>query len=466
MRFLPFVALLFVATVLADGIPSPGPDETAALQRAVDALPPGGTLLLEARPYRFQGVRITRSLTVRGQGPERTACTRQEAQPFFIITGRSVEVVLQGFALEGGGRDAAGVEAVEVRSLRLRDVRVAHCGVPPPGSLPDDGHGRPVDGVYAKDVERAEAVRCRFEANARDGFIGIPVRHLRFEGNVCRGNGRMGCTSDVDPEKRAGGPLEAVYLDNVVEDCGTGGLHVESDAGLAPVEARFERNRVTGCGGRDWGYAWGITLGANAWGLVKDNTIAGTGKGSLLEAYRNGIHVARPAGDVRIEGNRILDSGRCGISVAESRAAVTLVGNTIEGAGSDGISAYMVRKLHVEDCAVSGAAGSGLGIRLCPGPFVARCRFRDNSVGAPGRYPAVRLESTGRARLVGNDFGGPPQAYGVEASPRAMALLLSLDGNRFQGPRLSNRPATRTLGLAAFGVAAAGLILLWSRRRA
>lgn len=465
MRFLPLPALLLMATVLAAGTGPSGGDETAALQRAVDALPPGGTLVLEGRPYRFQGVRITRSLTIRGQGPERTACTRQEAQPFFIITGRGVEVVLQGFGLDGGGRDAAGVEALEARSLRLQEVRVAHCGVPPSGSLPDDGHGRPVDGVYAKDLDRAEADHCTFEGNARDGFIGIPVRHLRFTGNVSRGNGRMGCTSDVDPEKRAGGPLEAVYLDNVVEDCGTGGLHVESDAGLAPVEARFERNRVSGCGGRDWGYAWGITLGANAWGLVKDNIIARTGQGSRLEAYRNGIHVARPAGDVRIEGNRILDSGRCGISVAESRGAVTLLGNTVEGAGSDGISAYMVRRLHVEDCTVAGAAGSGLWIRLCPGPYVARCRFRGNSAGAPGRHPAVRLESTGRARLEGNDFGGPPQAFGVEAAPRPMALLLSLDRNRFEGGPLSNRPAMRALAAAALLGTLAALLVLWSRRR-
>ncbi len=468
LRILSFLAWL--ALVPAVWLSAQAPDASAEIQRRVDALPPGGTLVLEAGSLRFQGIRVTRSLTVRGAGIDRTHVARAGARPFFEVAGAGVEAAFEGLDLDGGGLPAAGLEAVGIRALRLRDVRVAACGVPPTGSLPDDSHGQPVDGVYAKDVDEARVERCVFLANARDGFIGIPVRRLVFAGNQSRGNGRMGCTSDVDPEHRAGGPLEAVYLDNQVEDCGTGGLHVESEPGLPPVEARFERNRVVGCGNRDWGYCWGLTLGLNARGLLRDNTIVGTGLRSSLAAYRNGIHIARPSGPVRIEGNRVLDSGRCGISVDESPAPVLLRDNVVQGAGDSGISAYRIRALRVEGCRVEGARREGLWARLCPGAEVIRCRFQGNSAGEPRAHPAVRLEACGRARLEGNDFGGEPQAWGVQASPRALALLLSLAGNRFEGraghPRLSNRPSGLVALGAALLVGVAGAAWIARRRRA
>jgi parallel beta-helix repeat protein len=432
--------LVLVSPLAASrGLP---PDESEALQRQVDALPEGGVLTLEGRAYRFQGLRITRSLTVQGKGPGRTVVVRRQPKPFFQITGKTAVVTVQQLALEGGGLAAAGLEVSALGTLRLSDLRVSACGVPPAGSLANDSQGKPVDGVYARDVDRAEVFRCVFERNARDGFIGIPVRHLYFTQNQCRGNGRMGCTSDLDAENRVGGPLSAEYRDNEVSDCGTGGLHVESDPRLPVVECLFEGNRVSACGNRDWGYSWGLVLGCNAKGVLRGNTVTGTGLQSALKAYRNGIHVSRPGGPVLLEQNTVRDSGRSGIGVSDSDHEVVLRNNTVTGSLSEGLSFYRVPKLRMEGCTVEGSRTWGVWCRLCGGAVFLGNRFKANSQEGPGKYAAVRLESSAGARFTGNDFGGPPHAQGLELEFRALGPLTHLEGNTFEGkrshPRLSS----------------------------
>ena len=422
--------------------PAPGTDETAALQKRIEALPPGGTLVLGARTYWFQDLRISRPLTIAGQGEGRTICLRRNPGPFFTVTGRATEATFQNMTLDGGGLGAAGVNAIGISVLRMSDLQVLHCGVPPAGSLASDGQGKPVDGVYANDVDRAEIHHCSFEANARDGFIGIPVRHLTFSGNVCKGNGRMGCTSDVDPQGRAGGPLEAIYQDNDVSDCGAGGLHIETTEQLPVAVALFERNRVTRVGNRDWGYSWGVVVGLHCRGTVRGNTITGTGLTSSLKDYRNGILVDKPGGEVLIEGNRVQDSGRNGISVGNSTHPVTLLDNQVTGSELAGISTYMVDALRIERCTLETAGQWGLWCRLCPSAIIKGNRFQGNSRSAQGRYPAALVEASPNLKFLDNDLGGPPESLGLELGSSALAPLTRFEGNTFEGrrshPRLSN----------------------------
>jgi hypothetical protein len=435
MRTLPalLTALCLACPCAGSAAGAPGGDDTAALQARIDTLAPGATLALEPRPYCFQGLRITRSLTIEGQGAGRTVCTRAAATPFFQIQGRDCEVTIRQLALNGAGLDAAGIVAKAARTLRLEDLRVERCGEPPPGSLAGDRFGKPVDGVYARDVDRAEVYRCSFLGNARDGFIGIPVRHLVFAGNTSSGNGRMGCTSDADPEGQCGGPLEAAYLDNDVSDCGTGGLHVESDEKLPVVEARFEGNRIRDCGNRDWGYSWGLVAGTNVRGLIRGNRISGVGVKSSLQGYRSGIIAGRLGGALMIEGNTVQDCGLYGILINASEAPVRLKDNVVRGSGASGISVYQIPELTVEGCTVEGSGQAGLRCRLCPSALVRGNRFRNNSREALGRHPAVRAEACTGIRMERNDLGGPPQGMGVEVDPPGCRI--QLDGNTFEGQR-------------------------------
>ena len=410
-------------------------DDTAVLQRRIDALPEGGTLALEARSYRFQDLRIGRSLTIVGRGEERTLCQRGTARPFFTVTGETTRVSFQKMTLDGGRLEAAGINAVGIAWLHLDGVRVRRCGVPPAGSIPSDRDGKSIDGVYATDVEQALVQHCLLEANARDGFIGIPVRHLTFTGNVCRGNGRMGCTSDVDPEGRTGGPLEVVYQDNEVSDCGTGGLHVETEERYPVAVGLFERNKVDRVGNRDWGYSWGLVLGLHCRGVLRANRITGTGLQSTLQSYRCGILVAKPGGDVVIEGNRVQDSGRSGISVGDSPYPVTLLDNQVQGSRLAGITAYKVEHLRIERCTVEAAGQWGLWCRLCPGAVVRGNHLRGNSSEAPGRYAAAMAEASPGILFQDNDFGGPPQSMGLELGSNFLALATKMEGNTFEGRR-------------------------------
>ncbi len=422
--------------------PAPGPDETAILQKRIDALAPGGTLVLEARGYRFHDLRISRPLTIAGQGLERTLCRRRVAGAFFTVTGRTTELTVQNLTLDGGGLEAPGIDADGITALRLSDLRILNCGVPPAGSLASDRLGKPVDGVHAADVDRAEVTRCSFETNARDGFIGIPVRHLVFTGNVCRGNGRMGCTSDVDPRGLTGGPLEAVYQDNKVSDCGTGGLHIETNEHLPVAVALFERNQVARVGNRDWGYSWGLVLGLHCRGTLRGNEISATGLTSSLQDYRNGILVDRPGGEVLIEGNRVQDSGRNGISVGNSPYPVTLRDNQVLGSEYACISVYKLDALRIERCTLEAAGQWGLWCRLCPGAVIQDNHFRGNSRSAQGRYPAALAEASPKLRFLDNDLGGPPESMGLELGSNLLAPLTRFEGNTFEGrrshPRLSS----------------------------
>jgi hypothetical protein len=434
------VMLAFLMTVILGG--QPPVDETRALQALIDATPTGGTLRLEARTYHGQDLRISRSMTIRGQGPDKTRWRRDQARPFFRIAGRTSNVAIQEMELDGGGLNAAGIEALGVGHLRLKGLRVGQCGTPNPASLPGDRFGKPVDGVYAKDVDRADVEACTFLANGRDGFIGIPVRHLRFIGNLAKGNGRMGCTSDVDPEGKVGGPLSVTYLSNEVIDCGTGGLHVETGDGLPVAEALFEGNRIKDCGDRDWGYSWGLVIGNRARGIIRNNVIERTGLRSKLEAYRNGIHLDLLGGPVLVEGNTIKDSGRVGIAVTRSPYPVRLLGNTVQGSGAHGIAAYQVEGLLVRDGAVSGANQSGLWFRLCSSVEVSGNRFMDNSKAGPNRFAAVHAERSSGLKITGNDLGGPPQKVGLEMEPAPFGPVVGFEGNLFEGRRSHPRLST------------------------
>ena len=432
----PFVFLAELSFCLCCLVASPPSEgDRVALQECIDALPAGGTLTLGARAYHFQDLRITRSLTIQGAGRGRTLCDRGGALPFFRLTGKAAEVTIKDLALDGQGLAAAGIEAMGIKTLRLEGLRVARCGQPPTGALPSDRFGKPVDGVYARDVLQAEVRGCALVGNGRDGFIGIPVRRLFFTNNECTGNGRMGCTSDVDPGGKLGGPLQVVYQDNEVANCGTGGLHVESEKGLPAVDALFERNRVINCGDRDWGYSWGLVMGYNSKGVLRGNTVTGLGLRSTLKAYRNGILVSRPGGPVLIEGNTVEDTGRAGISVNESTFPVKLKGNLVRGGRTTGIAVYMVPDLLVENCTVEGCQEAGFWGRLCAGALIQGNHFRDNSRQAQGKFPAMHGEACPNIRILNNDLGGPPQSMGVElvfTGPTAMARL---EGNTFAGAR-------------------------------
>jgi nitrous oxidase accessory protein NosD len=292
-----------------------------------------------------------------------------------------------------------------------------------------------VDGVYAKDVDRAEVEQCELLYNGRDGFIGIPVRHLRFSQNLAKGNGRMGCTSDVDPEHKSGGPLSATYLSNEVIDCGTGGLHVESEEGLPVAEALFERNRILDCGNRDWGYSWGLVIGNHSKGVIRGNVIEGTGLHSRLDAYRNGIHLDLPGGACLVEGNTVKRSGRMGISVSRSPFPVRLIGNVVRDSGNHGIAAYQIEGLQVRDCTVSGASQWGLWLRLCASADISSNHFTNNSQEGPGKYAAIRVENSLGLKIVANDLGGPPHKVGLELESNTFGTQISFEGNLFEGRR-------------------------------
>lgn len=364
----------------------------------------GGELALEPRVYWCAGLRVHRSLRIIGVAG-RTVLHRQVPQPFFLLQGKGATVSLEGLALEGGGLDASGVKAVGLGQLRLKAMRVRGCGRVPSGPLPSDRMGATIDGIYAKDVDRAVVQGCVLSENARDGFIGIPVRDLAFQQNLCEGNGRMGATSDVDPEKKVDGPMKVLYLDNQVRDCGTGGLHVESRPGLPPVEARFEGNLVMDCGSRDRGYSWGIVLGDHARGLLKGNRVIRTAMGSKIHGYGSGILVGRLGGPARLESNWVEESRGSGVTLNACTFPVVLEGNVIRNAGQHGLSAYQVPGLKLRRNRVEDAGGSGIWLRLCRDAVLIGNRISRKTPARERKAAAIQAELCQGLKLKNNDLG-------------------------------------------------------------
>lgn len=409
-------------------------DDTNKLQAAIDEVPEGGMLKLDSRTYVCQDIKVTRSIIIQGAGADKTILRRTAAKPVFRLSGDRVKVRLEGFTIDGDFLPASGIVATTLAELDLRRIRVRNCGRPIGHAIAKDSLGQSVDGVYAYNVNKALVDQCEFSENHRDGFIGIPVKHLFFTNNRCLNNGRMGCTSDRDREPNGpGGPLSVVYENNWVSNCGTGGLHVESTFGNPEVTARFENNTILNCGDQDWGYSWGIVLGPNCSGIVRGNTVDGVGQSSNLKTYRSGILIGGAGGPVTVYNNTVLHAGLSGIVVNDCKRPVQITGNRIRFSGENGVTIYQSEAVSVSNCIISRSQKQGIWLRLAPNCQIIGNTITNNSQISRGKHPGIRAELSRALVITNNTFELNDQNYGLELDNSNYISSLRFFGNTVDG---------------------------------
>jgi parallel beta-helix repeat protein len=358
------LTMLGVACLLA-GAAAPGAaapaDDTAAVQAALNAAPPGGTVTLEAgRTYFINllvGLKpksncrvVLHGATLRG-----TLAAGQSGR-FFDLSARS-QVTLSGGTLVGS-RDPGpawghGVVAANASDLTLEDmtfVDIFSDGVllsGSPGSV------------------RVSLRRCRFVNSRRSGLYVASGREISVEDCAFEGsNGQA-------PEA---------------------GLQVLAGAGLTVEQVRVARSLFRG--NRGPGLAVAGTSGSRlAHFTLSDNTV---------QQNLRGISIAQ-ASHVVIAGNRISGHAQppqAGLTVGAQCFNVTATGNVLEGnyrgVLADGASLVALEGNTVIGTGAraglgSGTDGDGITCGAAAGPPITQCTVSGNVVsGSAGASACAR----------------------------------------------------------------------------
>lgn len=308
-------------------------DDTAALQKAIDAVAktggtlaiPDGTYLIDAtRDSGRVGLRMGSGMTLRmSPGAILKAIPNASATYSIIAVADCHDVTILGGTLEGdrdghrgtGGEWGMGLTIIRSRNVMVQDITARECWG---------------DGFYVTEPNRGITF-CHVVAdhNRRQGMSitgadGIVVRNSVFRNT--QGTAPQ-CGIDVEPN-----PGETVTNLQIL-DCTVTGNHGGGIAGGPPVAARanafftrsrIARNLVAGNGG------WGILVSACSGDAIEDNIVRDTrGYGILL---RSG------ALDMTVRGNLVSGSAKNGIYL-EDCAGTTVTGNTVTGNSGRGIRA-------------------------------------------------------------------------------------------------------------------------------
>lgn len=282
--------LPLVAETEATELRFPGPYPT--LQATIDALAPGGTILL-AEGEHPGGVTIGKPLTLRGAGADRTtirgivslvseaqgvqleglAITGSPTQG--VLLGGQAQATLQGVAITGNG---SGLELWGASRVALQEVRIA-----------DNG---PASGLAMIGSSRATLVRSLVVGNRGDGLLVTEMAQLLLKASSVAGNGRgvgLGLS----------GASQATVEDSHIDGNGTdpecrgpllcSGIALRDQARLTLRASTVRANTDWGveawlraCGHEEDAFTGEVTFEAMELGDISDNNTTGDqdGKGN------------------------------------------------------------------------------------------------------------------------------------------------------------------------------------------
>jgi parallel beta-helix repeat protein len=395
-------------------------DDTAALQSAIDAVKPGGTLRFPPGTYRIA--------TDRG-----------------LVLKDDMRLELEGATLTGPNVNGARCRLLEVqgrRNVTIRGGTLVGSRVGTPqwgvGILASDADDLVIEGVTLRDFffdgilltgnRGCRRVRIRHvtaENNRRTGLAAPAAMDLTVEDSVFRGSRGQSPQAGANCEPNAGGEVRQVrFLRSTFADNAGVGLYIHRALGVAVSEATVEdnvmtgnehgivasgvsdvtirRNRVSGHRAR---VRSGIALGDETTrALVADN---------VLEDNFRGI-VSAGATAVEIRGNTIVGTGTAGDAKAGEdgdgivcrglrgllQGACVVARNVVRRTAGSGIAAHLVSRVEISDNRVEDAGQRGILLRSATDSEV-----RDNQVLRAGtesrqRYDAIELSASANDNLV------------------------------------------------------------------
>lgn len=334
-------------------------DDTAALQRVLDAAGTGGRVRLPAGTYRVDALVSLRPRS--GQtlelapGAVLKALPNASPRSAVLLLADVADVTVRGGAVEGerdghrgrGGEWGHGVSVLRSRRIVLEDLTARECW----------GDGFYISGGQAVVLRRVVA-----DHNRRQGLSVTGVKGLKVLGSTFRRTGGTLPEDGIDLEPNPGETVEDVLIEDcrLVENAGFG---LEIGVPLAST-----------------GKAW--IRGVRARG----NEVRGNGARTLSATPRAGIEVSNCEG-VRLERNRVSGNG-LGILLRNGASRSVVSGNQVDGNAGDGIHQYLCAGNLIQGNRIWGNGGAAL---RSPDSWAGG--VRDNQLDPPpaagGRGPAT-----------------------------------------------------------------------------
>lgn len=333
-----------------------------SLQAVIDSAPAHSTIIISRGTW-TENLRLEKSITLRGQGPEATIIQAARAGPPVLWVGKNAQVTVEGLTLKGGRggyvgpeMSSAGVFVAEEAVLHLRQARIIQ---------------NAASGVFARDLADLRLEKVEISENTRygveligeaqaqlketqvfqNGMGGIWISQEAFleaEGLVIKANPHLGLwardaakvklwNSEVrensDPGLRCQDKSEVTLLASQILGNDGVGVEVLSDALLSAYGTVFQNNwdglqvrggtvELQGC--FIWQNRWdGINARGNAFVKLERTEISG-GQGA-------GVATSERAA-VKLVHCVIKDFLAAGVS-GFSAVPVTGEANKIEGNG-------------------------------------------------------------------------------------------------------------------------------------
>jgi parallel beta-helix repeat protein len=317
-------------------------------------------------------------ITFHGDGSNYTilklmASARPSMWTFDGNSERTLALVIQDLALDGGHLDGAGMAIERYQAVTINRVSFHDFGTPG-YSL---GHKKDFDGLYIRNVENVRVTDSRFTGNERYGVELQAVHSSTVQNSTMSFNGSLGGVSEQNFEGPLDGPLVAQWLDNTLIANGGGGIDVETDPKLAPAQGILRRNQVIDCGNDRWDAGWGLVLGLHSFGAIEDNWIQNFAANASTNNYANAVVYGRNAGPIEIVNNTVIGTRSHAVLGQQSSSPVTITGNRLLDNGT-GIFIYQSPHVRITSNTVSNSAGSGIEVFWSNGSTIASNRLYGN----------------------------------------------------------------------------------------
>jgi parallel beta-helix repeat protein len=317
-------------------------------------------------------------ITFYGDGPSNTilklmAPARMSMWTFDGSPERTLALVIQNLALDGGHLGGAGIAIERYQAITINRVSFNYFGTPG-YSL---GHKNDFDGLYIRNVENARVTDSQFTGNERYGVELQAVHSSTVQNSTMSFNGSMGGVSEQNFEGPLDGPLVAQWIDNTLIANGSGGIDVETDPKLPPAQGLLRHNQVIDCGNDRWDAGWGLVLGLHSYGRIEENWIEDFAAHASARTYTNAVVYGRNSGPIDIVNNTVIGTRSHAVLGQQGASPVTISGNILLDNGS-GIFIYQSPHVRITNNTISNSAGSGIEVLWSYGSTITRNHFDGN----------------------------------------------------------------------------------------
>jgi parallel beta-helix repeat protein len=414
-------------------------DDTAALQAAIDAAPPGATVRVPSGTYRIasdRGLVLKDDLrlelgdaTLTGPNVNGARCRLLDIQGRRNVTIRGGTLVGSrvGTPQWGVGILASDADDLVIEGVVFRDFYF--------------------DGILLTGNRGCRRVRVRnvtAENNRRTGLAAPAVEDLTIENSVFRGSRGQSPQAGVNCEPNGGGEVRQVrILRSTFTDNAGIGVYVHRALGVSVQDATVEDNVVAGNeNGIVASGVSGVTIRRNRVSghrarvrsgiAVGDETTRALVADNVLEDNFRGI-VSAGATDVEIRGNTIVGTGTSGDAAQGDdgdgivcrglrgllAGACVVRQNVVRRTAGSGVAAHLVSRVEISGNRIEEAGQRGILLRS-----VTESEVRANEVSRAGaetanRYDAVELITSSNDNVVTQNVCrlGPLTRGGITVGP-------------------------------------------------